>query len=177
VQRIGYVELARIPAQQFSRHKLRLWLAGFQCGVNDLNGCLRRDAARTVRLGSSRWWVRLGMPEIRELGMPQACAPWRFPARPPPSRPQGHRAPPRLPQAGQMAHRLRRPDQLPQTPLRLGPHPPGQQNGNGDLVRARGIRPQPSQDRGTRRLTRARQTPAPAKDSVHPQDSNFFRSK
>ena len=50
-------------------------------------------------------------------------------------------------------------------------------NGNGDLVRARGIRPQPSQDRGTRQLTRARQTPAPAKDSVHPQDSDFSRSK
>ena len=41
--------------------------------------------------------------------------------------PQGRRARPRLPQAGQVAHRLRRPDQLPQTRLRLGPHPPGRQ--------------------------------------------------
>ena len=43
------------------------------------------------------------------------------------SRPQGRRARPRLPQAGQVANRLRRPDQLPQTRLRLGPHPPGRQ--------------------------------------------------
>ena len=87
------------------------------------------------------------------------------------------RAQPRLPQAGQMAHRLRRPDQLPQTPLRLEPHPPGRQNGSGDLVRARGIRPQPGQDRDPRQLTPIPQTPAPPKEPAHPQDSDFFRTK
>ena len=43
------------------------------------------------------------------------------------SGPQGRRARPRLPQTGQMAYRLRRPDQLPQTPLQLGPHAAGHQ--------------------------------------------------
>ena len=86
---------------------------------------------------------------------------------------KAHRARPRLPQTGQMAHRLRGPDQLPQTPLRLGPHPPGQQNGNGDLVRARGIRPQPGQDRDPRQLTPARRTPAPPKEPAHPQAATF----
>ena len=43
--------------------------------------------------------------------------------------PQETRAQPRLPQAGQVANRLRRTDQLPQTRLRLGPHPPGRRHG------------------------------------------------
>jgi IS5 family transposase len=36
--------------------------------------------------------------------------------------PQGHRAQPRVPRPGQVAHRMRGPDQLPQARLRLGPH-------------------------------------------------------
>ena len=67
--------------------------------------------------------------------------------------PQDHRAQPRLPPAGQMANRLRRTDQLPQARLRLGPHPPGRQARSRDLVRARGIRPQPGQDRRPGQLT------------------------
>jgi IS5 family transposase len=67
--------------------------------------------------------------------------------------PQGHRAQPQLPPAGQMAHRLGGADQLPQTRLRLGPHPPGRPAGSQDLVRARSTRPQPGQDRCPRKLT------------------------
>jgi IS5 family transposase len=76
---------------------------------------------------------------------------------PPPSQdltsPESGRAPAQLPAAGQVAHRLGRPDQLPQTRLRLGPHPAGQQARGHDLVRARGIRPQLGQDRGNGQLT------------------------
>jgi hypothetical protein len=66
-----------------------------------------------------------------------ACAPWPSPPGHDLRRPQDTRAPPRLPQAGQMANRLRRADQLPHTRLRLGPHPPGRQARSRDLVRAR----------------------------------------
>jgi hypothetical protein len=41
---------------------------------------------------------------------------------------------------------LRGADQLPQTRLRLGPHPAGRQARGRDLVRARRLRPQPDQD-------------------------------
>jgi hypothetical protein len=67
---------------------------------------------------------------------------WRFP---PPDRnlagPQDHRARPRLPPR-----------------LRLGPHPPGRQERSGDLVRTRGIRPQPGQGQRTSRLIPPRTT-------------------
>jgi IS5 family transposase len=89
------------------------------------------------------------------------------------SRPQGARAQPRLPQAGQMANRLRRPDQLPQTPLRLEPHPSGQQNGSGDLVRTRGIRPQPGQDRDPRQLTEPAEHPPPHRAGPSPGQRLF----
>ena len=66
---------------------------------------------------------------------------------------QGNRPRPRLPPPGQVAHRLRRPDQLPQARLRLGPHPARWQARSRDLVRARGIHPQPSQDRRPDQVT------------------------
>jgi len=56
------------------------------------------------------------------------------------------------------------PDQLPQTRLRLGPHPPGPQAAGSDLGRARGIHSQPGQDRVPGQLTR--HSPAPAR---HPR--------
>jgi IS5 family transposase len=90
--------------------------------------------------------------------------------------PQDRRARPWLPPARQVAHRLRRPDQLPQTPLRLGPHPPGHHKGSGDLVRARGIRPQPGQDRDPRQLTGPPDT-RPAQRAGPFPGSDFFRSK
>jgi IS5 family transposase len=97
------------------------------------------------------------------------------------SRPQQTRAQPQLPPPGQVAHRLRRADQLPQARLRIGPHPPGHQARSRDLVRARGLRPQPGQDRSPGQLT-----PAPPSDAredhpaVHPVQisrESFFRSK
>jgi len=45
-----------------------------------------------------------------------------------------------------MANRLRRPDQLPQARIRLGPHPAERPPRSFHLVRARGIHPQPGQD-------------------------------
>jgi IS5 family transposase len=75
--------------------------------------------------------------------------------------PQGHRAQPRLPQAGQMAHRMRGPDQLPQALPRLGPHPPGRQNRSRHLVRIRGTRPQPAQDQRTGQPTTAKTSLTP----------------
>jgi transposase, IS5 family len=69
----------------------------------------------------------------------------------------------------QMAHRTRRADQLPQARLRLGPHPPGRQERSRDLVRPRGIRPQPGQDRipgqMTSRIQAARALPRPPPDT------------
>ena len=83
-----------------------------------------------------------------------AFGPWRFPARPRrnhPARPPGTAAA----SAGwSVAHRLRRTDQLPQTRLRLGPHPAERQARSGDLVRARGIPPQPGQGQRPGQLTR-----------------------
>ena len=94
--------------------------------------------------------------------------------------PQDDRARPRLPPAGQMAHRLGRTDQLPQTRLRLGPHPPGPQARSRDLVRARGIRPQPGQDRSPGQLTRLTASQLGATQptaTTRPQPEDFFRSK
>jgi IS5 family transposase len=67
--------------------------------------------------------------------------------RPRRPRPPGGRAPAWLPPAGQVAHRLRRADQLPQAPLRLGPHPDGRHPRRPDLVRPWRVRPQPCQSR------------------------------
>jgi hypothetical protein len=68
-------------------------------------------------------------------------------------RPPRRRACPRLPHPRQVADRLRRPDQLPQTPIRLGPHPAGRPRRSFHLVRARGIQPQPGQDQRPCQLT------------------------
>jgi transposase, IS5 family len=46
-----------------------------------------------------------------------------------------------------VAHRLRGPDQLPQAPLRLGPHPDGRHPRRPHLLRPRHVRPQLRQDR------------------------------
>ena len=73
-------------------------------------------------------------------------------------RPPRRRACPRLPHPRQVANRLRGPDQLPQAPVRLGPHPAGRPPRSFDLVRARGIQPQPGQDQRPRQLTRPART-------------------
>ena len=136
--------------------------------------------------GDWRPGLRRGPPR------PGAGRPWRGPGRHPTprprrSRPPGGRAPAGLPPAGQMAHRLRRADQLPQAPLRLGPHPDGRHPRRPDLVRPWRVRPQPDQDRravggqaqqrgmsirSTAPATRLRK---PEADRPHRQE--FFRSK
>jgi hypothetical protein len=80
-----------------------------------------------------------------------AGRPWRGPGRHPTPRPRRcrppeGRAPAWLPSAGQVAHRLRGPHQLPQAPLRLGPHPHGRHPRDPHLVRPRCVHPQPGQD-------------------------------
>ena len=94
------------------------------------------------------------------------------------TRPQDNRAQPRFPHARQMAHWLRRTDQLPQTRLRLGPHPPGRPARSRHLVRARSIRPQPDQDQRPGPLTRTTTASHPvAATPTRTQPSDFFRSK
>jgi IS5 family transposase len=87
-------------------------------------------------------------------GCPARLPPTAATARPLPQPPAKNRARPRFPPAGQMANRMRRTDQLPQTRIRLGPHPPRRQERSRDLVRTRDIHPQPGQDQRPGRLTR-----------------------
>ena len=70
----------------------------------------------------------------------------------------------------QMAHRLRRPDQQPQTRIRLGPHPPGHRR-SPDLDRTRDLHPQPGQDRTARRVD------YPHKEDQHPVSSSHHEPK
>ena len=99
--------------------------------------------------------------DLHELGVRTVAIPRQ--ATTSPAR-KSHRARPRLPQAGQVAHRMRRPDQLPQARLRLGPHPPRRQERSRDLVRTRGIRPQPGQDQRPGQLN----PPSPAARRMPP---------
>ena len=59
------------------------------------------------------------------------------------------RGPNPLPGARAVEDRERRPDQLPQTRLRLEPHTHRRDRGSEDLVRTRGVQPQPGEDRRT----------------------------
>jgi IS5 family transposase len=109
--------------------------------------------------------------------MSWASRQWRSPARAPPHRPENHRACPRFPPAGQVADRVRRPDQLPQARLRLGPDPPGRQERRRHLVRAWGTRSQPGQDQRPGRLTPSPKPPDPTVAITRTKPSDFFRSK
>ena len=71
--------------------------------------------------------------DLHELGVPTVAIPRRAKTL---TGPEEHRARPRLPQAGQVADRMRRPDQLPQARLRLGPDAPGRQERGRYMVRA-----------------------------------------
>jgi hypothetical protein len=88
-----------------------------------------------------------------------------------PGHPPRHRACPRVPQARQMAKRLRRSDQLPQAPIRLGPHSPGRPRGSLHLVWPRGIRPQRGQDQPA---TACRRNPARTQPSDFSGRSNLI---
>ena len=68
--------------------------------------------------------------------------------------PPGRRTPARVPAGRQMAHRQRRPDCNPQTPVRLGPHPPGRNRRSPHLGRLRDPGPQPGQDQRPDHLNR-----------------------
>ena len=92
-------------------------------------------------------------------------------------RPPRRRACPRLPHPGQVANRLRRPDQLPQTRIRLGPHPARRPRRSFHLVRARGIHPQPSQDQRPCQLTCPARPEKAASTTARDQPSDFFRAK
>ena len=93
------------------------------------------------------------------------------------SRPPRRRACPRLPHPRQVANRLRRPDQLPQARIRLGPHPAGRPPRSLHLVRARGIHPQPGQDQRPRQLTRPGQPRERRRTAARTQPSDFFRAR
>ena len=64
-----------------------------------------------------------------------------------------------VPATREMANRLRRPDQPPQTQLRMGPHHDRHHRRSPDLDRTRSPRPQPHQDRHPDRLTEPPGTP------------------
>ena len=91
---------------------------------------------------------------------------------------------PNLPQNRQVANRMRRPHQHPQTRIRLGPHPRGQPSGSENLDRAGNLHPQPDQDRRIDRLTpSSEKNPQPITTDDPPPvqrptpRSGFFRSK
>ena len=101
-------------------------------------------------------------------------------------RPPRVRTPTSLPRQGQMANRLRRPDQPHQTKLRLEPHRTHRHRRRPNLVRTRHLRPQPGQDRSADRMT----APGPefrapsdheqgthAAALPHHDEPAFFRSK
>ncbi len=94
--------------------------------------------------------------------------------------PPPDRAQPQLPKTRQVAHRIGRTHQLPQTCLRLGSQPPRRSARRSHLVRIRGLRPQPDQDRGARHVNRGhpqQREHAPAETRYHVQPNDFFRSK
>src|SRR5216683_6845710 len=95
--------------------------------------------------------------------------------------PPGRRTTAGVPAGRQMADRQRRPDQHPQTPVRVGPHPPGRHRGSPDLDWVRGPGPQPGQDRCPDHLTGpatkiSKDCPA-SPESAHPPDGFSGRSK
>jgi hypothetical protein len=73
---------------------------------------------------------------LRDLGGTHRRHPWqRQTGQGPPRR----RTPARVPQDHEMANRVRRPDQQPQTRIWLGPNPPGWHQRNQDLDRTRAL--------------------------------------
>ena len=76
------------------------------------------------------------------------------------------RTPASLPRQGQMAHRMRRPDQPHQTKLRLEPHRTHRHRRRPNLVRTRRLRPQPRQDRHPRSMK-----PTPPSTPTAPTDT------
>ena len=109
---------------------------------------------------------------------------WRSRAKQTQRRPPRVRTPASLPRQGQMANRIRRTDQPPQTQLRLEPHRTHRHHRCPNLVRTRRLRPQPRQDRRPRSMkpTHIRDShtgpdPEQPTPNRHQTDEPFFRSK
>ena len=90
------------------------------------------------------------------------------------------RTPSSLPRQGQMANRIRRTNQPPQTKLRLEPHRTDRHHRRPNLVRTRRLRPQPRQDQRPRSMKPTPDHPTAPDHTSHPRhraDQGFFRSK
>ena len=85
--------------------------------------------------------------------------------------PTAARTTPNLPQNHQVANRMRRPHQHPQTRIRRGPHPGGQRPASESLDRAGNLHPQPDQDRRIDRVT-----PSSEKNPHHHDRQSATRS-
>ena len=86
---------------------------------------------------------------LRDLGVRTVVIPQGQTRQSPP----GCRAPTNVPKNGEMANRMRRANQQPQTRLRLGQGTPEHLGRSPELDRARNLHPQPHQNRTPRRLT------------------------
>jgi hypothetical protein len=98
------------------------------------SSCPPRSGSPAARAGSPRGHRRRGYRQatverdLRGLGVRTVAIPRQAatsPARKAIAHGRAFRQLVNLPPASEVAHRPRRPDQLPQTRLRLGPHPPG----------------------------------------------------
>ena len=122
--------------------------AGNPADAPQLAPAIERIKARTGRaprtVTADRGLRRSGRrPGIDRARCPHCRHTAQGPAR---CRPPARRETPSIPPNHQMAHRMRRPDQHPQTRIRLGPHPPGQPRRSENLDRTRGLHPQPDQE-------------------------------
>ena len=119
--------------------------------------------------------------DLHDLGVRNVVIPRK--GRPTKAR-QAQRTTTNFPAEREMANRLRRPDQSPETQLRLGPHHDRHHRRSPDLDRTRSLRPQPHQDRHPDRLTGPAGTPPPEQprasrppESGRSDAGEFFRSK
>ena len=106
---------------------------------------IKPDRTETRTVAADRGYGEAGVDDAP----PRPRRPQR---RDPPQRqtqqgPTSRRTPTSVPPTREMANRLRRPDQPPQTQLRMGPHHDRHHRRSPDLDRTRSPRPQPHQDR------------------------------
>jgi IS5 family transposase len=110
--------------------------------------------------------------DLRALGVRHVAIPAQGQTRP---GPPGGRTPARVPAGRQVANRLRRPDQHPQTPIRMGPHLPGRHRRSPDLDRIRDPGPQPIQDQHPGQLTPTRASAKPARPTCPKSARKLFQ--
>ena len=128
--------------------------AGNPADAPQLAPAIQRIKARTGRAPGTVTADRGYGEAAVDTGLDRArCPHCRHTAQGPARRrPPAGRKTPSIPPNHQMANRMRRPDQHPQTRIRLGPHPPGQPRRSENLDRTRGLHPQPDQNRRPDRL-------------------------